>query len=417
MIAGKGAGGAGQTKIVRVIARLNVGGPSIHAVLLTQGLNDDRWASVLVTGTVGKLEGDMGYFADAQGVTPLVVPELGREISWFDDLTALRKLVGIFRRERPCIVHTHTAKAGTLGRLAALLAGVPIRIHTFHGHVFHGYFSPIKTALFLWIERCLAVVTTKIVAISAAQRDQLSGTFRIAPREKFSVIPLGLDLAPFLAIDRIQEPDGRREDSRPFHIGFVGRLVPIKRPALAVDAFRRLVEIRKGHVSPVLLFVGNGELREAVEDAAVRSGIRAHVRFIGWERDLGRVYEKLDVLLLTSENEGTPVALIEAMAAGVPFVATRVGGLPDLMAGREQVVRRDGGRTVFSVWDNGILVAPGDVDGAAAGMEYLLSDALLRRRMGDAGRAFVTARFSKERLVRDVATLYEQELAAVGLRR
>lgn len=414
MVLVRGFVDASPIKVVRIIARLNVGGPALHAVLLTEGLNNATVRSLLITGTVGRLEGDMGYFAEAHGVKPLVIPELGREISWFDDLAALWKLVRLFRQERPHIVHTHTAKAGTLGRVAALLAGVPIRIHTFHGHVFHGYFGPIKTALFLWIERCLAVMTTKIVAISDAQRDELSGRFRIASREKFAVIPLGLDLASFLVIERRRESDDGRGDGRPLQVGFVGRLVPIKRPALAVDAFRRLVDKRQGQDSTALLIVGSGELRESVEEAVAHAGLHERVRLVGWARDLARVYEWLDLVLLTSENEGTPVALIEAMAAGLPFVATRVGGIPDLMAGQERVVRSRDGRVAFSVWDNGVLAAPGDVEGLAAGMEYVLADAVRRRRMGQAGRDFVAARFSKDRLVGDVDALYKQALAAVG---
>lgn len=389
-------------KIVRVIGRLNIGGPAIHAVLLTEGLNDLQFQSTLVTGVIGKSEGDMLHVADQRGVTPLIIPELGREISWRDDVVALWKLYCLLVRERPDIVHTHTAKAGTLGRVAAMLAGVPIRIHTFHGHVFHGYFGSLKTRFFIVIERLLARWTTRIIAISDTQKAELSSHYQIAPADKFAVVPIGLDLASLL-----QGEAGRSEgDSREIVIGFVGRLVPVKNPSMALEAFERLVRMIPVGKRIRLVVVGDGELRAALEAQVKRSGIEQCVQFIGWQRDVATLYRQFDLVVLTSFNEGTPVVLIEAMAAGLPFVATRVGGMPDLMPGSGSAVRLTAGCRPVMVFSNGILVESGDVEGCAVAMASLIRDPVRMKNMGREGRQFVWPRYSKDRLVDDMRELY-----------
>jgi len=385
---------------------MNIGGPAIHAVFLTEGLNAGRFCSTLVTGMVGRAEGDMAYFAKQRGVIPLVVPELGREISWWDDLVSLWKLYRLLVRERPDIVHTHTSKAGAIGRVAALLARVPVRIHTFHGHVFHGYFGPLKTRLFVLIERCLALMTTRIVAISWAQLEDLAGRYRIAGREKFAVIPLGLDLASY----RFEGGGpGSREpgkDAQRAVIGLIGRLVPVKNPRMALRVFERLV--RNGTVAQAvrLIVVGDGELRPDLQEQVRQAGLEERVRFTGWKQDLADLYAKLDLVILTSLNEGTPVALLEAMAAGLPFVATRVGGVPDLTVGAERVVCGVNGHPRFSLFANGAVVEPNDEEGFTAAVEYLLSDRQGMKRMGVEGERLVRERYSKERLVRDTEALY-----------
>lgn len=392
-------------KIVRILGRMNIGGPAVHAVLLTEGLNHDQFRSILVSGMIGKSEGNMLYFARQHGVTPLIVPELGREISWRDDLVALWKLYRLLARERPDIVHTHTAKAGALGRVAAVLARVPIRIHTFHGHVLHGYFGPLKTRLFIAIERFLAAFTTKIVAISQTQLVELSDRYRLAAREKFRVIPLGLDLAPLL---RESEGDGRRKlgiAGREIVIGLVGRLVPVKNPHMAVGVFERLVRNAPAEQPFRFIVAGDGELRPALQEHVRRAGLEDRVLFTGWHQDLWELYSMLNLAILTSLNEGTPVVLIEAMASGLPFVATRVGGLSDLTVGSEQVMRGPDGRRLFSLFANGALAESGDVEGFAAAVEYLVCDRERMQRMGSEGRRFVSERFSKERLVRDTQEL------------
>ena len=401
-------------KIVRIIARLNIGGPALHTVLLTEGLNNERFHSILVTGVIGQGEGDMLYLARQRGVNPIIIPELGREISWRDDLIALWRVYRLLRRERPHIVHTHTAKAGTLGRVAAILAGVRIRIHTFHGHVFHSYFSPLKTRLFILIERVLARFTTKIVAISQAQLADLSGRYRIAAAGKFQVIPIGLDLAPLLegraGKQRVEPVESRGE----LTVGFVGRLVPVKNPLMACRVFERVVRAGKVRRRLRLVISGDGDLKPELEAYLRNARLESQVEFTGWYQDMSDLYRRLDAIILTSRNEGTPVALIEAMAASLPFVATAVGGVRDLMVGPERPTSGPDGRPPFTVFANGILAESGDEEGFAAALAHLLSDARAMAGMGREGRRFVRERFSKNRLVADMRALYEQCLHSRG---
>lgn len=395
-------------KVVRIIARLNIGGPAVHAVLLTEGLNGTEIRSTLIAGTVAPSEGDMMYFAQTHGVNPVGIPELGREISWRDDFVALWKIWRVLRTERPHIVHTHTAKAGTLGRIAAVFAGVPVRIHTFHGHVFHSYFGFIKTQVFLLIERGLALLTTKIVAISEAQLEELAVRYRIAPKSKFCVIPLGLDLAPLLAISRGEGARKIADSSTAIRIGFVGRLVPIKNPAMAVRVMKRLAE-QKSCTQPIRLVVaGDGELKGALLDLIREAHLGEYVQLVGWQKTLAEFYAGMDLAILTSLNEGTPVALIEAMAAGLPFVTTRVGGIENLMQGCREEFRRTDGRLLFWLYANGALVEPNDEEGFEAAVAYLLQSAARRECMGQEGRRFVKQQFSKDRLVNDMQTFYRQ---------
>lgn len=389
---------------------MNIGGPALHAVILTQGLNGPTQKSLLVSGAIATSEGDMAYIARERGVTPLLVPELGREVSLRSDLIALWKLYRICRRERPDIVHTHMAKAGTLGRIAALLAWVPVRIHTFHGHVFHSYFSSWKTRGFLLIERLLARVTTAFVAISDRQLEELADTYRIAPRRKFRMIPLGLELGPFLSMERPPARLQTGDQQSTTVIGLVGRLVPIKNPQMALQVLHRVISMGREE-GLRLVFVGDGELRADLEGEAHRLGLSGKVVFAGWQQDLPTLYSRLDVVIVTSFNEGTPVVLLEAMASGLPFVATRVGGIPDLTVGSEQVMRGEDGRTSFSVFDNGILVESGDIEGFGAAVAYLLGNPSRRDRMGLEGRKVVAERYSKERLIRDTQNLYSECLS------
>lgn len=403
-------------KIVRILGRLNIGGPAIHAVLLTEGLNDRQFHSILVTGTVGKSEGDMAYFAQQHGVHPLIVPELGREISWLEDIVALWKLYKILVRERPDIVHTHTAKAGTLGRIAAVLARVPIRIHTFHGHVFDGYFGRLKTKLFILIERILAVVTTRILAISQEQLLDLSIRYGIAPREKFRVVPLGFDLSPFLKGKALDERKGHSAGTEDIVIGLVGRLVHIKNPQMAVRAVESLAHDGSVAQRVRLIVAGDGELRVELQRQVRQAGLGDKIQFAGWLQNLPNLYASLDLLILTSLNEGTPVVLIEAMAAGLPFIATKVGGVSDLACGAEAVVYGSNGRPLFSVFANGVLVASGDDEGFAAALKFLCREPERRQRMGREGRRFVRELYSEERLLQDMQMLY-RECLEKGLQR
>lgn len=346
-------------KVVRIITRLNVGGPAIHTVLLTALLDPRQYRSVLVTGQEGPTEGSMRYLATERGVDLLVIPEVGREISWMDDLRALFKLIRLLRREKPDIVHTHTAKAGTLGRLAALVAlfGRKTALyHTFHGHVFHSYFSPLKTRLFIMIERFLGLFTHRLIAVSERTKQELV-EYGIAPADKIAVIPLGLDLDRFA---RCEQHRGElcRELGLPegaILIGLVARLVPVKGVHHFLQAASRVLAEAPG---TYFLIVGDGELRAELEAQAAELGLGQRVLFLGFRQDLSRIYADLDIVALSSLNEGLPVSLIEAMSSARVVVSTAVGGVPNLI--------RDG--------ETGFLVPPQDPEALASAFKRVLAD-------------------------------------------
>lgn len=384
--------GAPPVRVLRIVARLNVGGPAHHVTLLSASLDPQRYATLLLTGGTGPGEGSFEHLAAERGVRLRHVPGLGPALRPLDDLRALIALIREVRRFRPDIVHTHTAKAGMLGRVAARLAlgRRPIVVHTYHGHVLRGYFSPRTTAFYRALERGLARLSTRLVGVSQATVDDLV-ELGVAPRERFSVVPVGLDLAAFL---RVQPGTGpwRAElgaDADALVLAFVGRLVPIKRVDLLIEAVRRA---RQRGVDVRLAVIGDGELRAALEHQAAPLGDA--VRFLGFRRDLTAIAAGTDLAVLASDNEGTPVALIEAAAAGVPAIATDVGGVRDIVV--------DG--------RSGLLVPPGDADALADA----ICDADARRAelpaMGRAAREHVAGRFAAERLVADVGDLYDRLL-------
>jgi glycosyltransferase involved in cell wall biosynthesis len=378
----------GPRTVVRIIDRLNVGGPAIHAVVTSSGLDPSRYRTLLVIGSVEPGEADMGDLLDGSGIEYVVIPSLGRELRPLRDLMTTWHLVRLLRRVRPDVVHTHKAKAGALGRLAALVAGVPVRVHTFHGHVFHGYFGPRKTSAFLAVERALARVTTRLVALSTSLVDELVGQYAIADASRFQVVPLGLPLERFAAArgDRRTLRDELKIADEPL-VGIVGRMVPVKDHATflaaAAELLRRRPEVR-------FVVVGGGELEANLHARAKDLGLTNSIHFTGWRRDLDRVYPALDVLALSSINEGTPVSLIEAMTAGIPVAATAVGGVSDLL--------RQG--------DWGELSPPRDPIALAAAIERALTPAA--RRRADRIRTQVRTAFGAERLCDDLMNLYDQ---------
>jgi lipopolysaccharide/colanic/teichoic acid biosynthesis glycosyltransferase/glycosyltransferase involved in cell wall biosynthesis len=382
-------------KVLRVIARLNVGGPAIHVINLTRGIDATRFASTLVTGTENPGEGSMLDLALEQGVRPVVIPEIvGQATLKPRDLKALIALYRLIRRERPQVVHTHAAKPGVLGRVAARLAGVPVVVHTFHGHILHGYYGPWMSWLLRRMERMLAHLTDRIIAVSEQVKQDLV-RYGVAPAGKISVIPLGLELDSFLDCD-IHRGALRRElgitSDAPL-VGIVGRIFPIKNHRLFLEA-AALVAAKEPRARFVV--VGDGTLRPAMEALARQLGIWERTIFTGWRRDLPRVYADLDILVVSSDNEGTPVSAIEAMASGCPVVATRVGGLPDLV--------QDG--------EVGRLVPAGDAEAMAGAILGLLEAGDRARQMGRRARARVADRYRAERLCRDIEALYTELLAS-----
>ena len=340
----------------------------------------------------------MKYLADERGVTPCVIPELGREIHWQDDPIAFWKIFRLLRQIRPTIVHTHTAKAGMLGRVAAKLAGVPIIVHTFHGHVFHSYFSPRKTQFFLSIERTLAKFSDAIITISPKQRQEILG-YGIGTSEKVRQIGLGLELQPFVECDRLRGMLRRElqvDDDVPL-IGIVARLVPVKGHAYFLDAAHIVAQ---AFPNARFLIVGDGELRQELEAQADALQIRQHVIFLGFRRDLPHIYADLDVIALSSLNEGLPVTLIEGLAAGKPAVATNVGGVGDLVLHGK----------------SGLLVPSKESRALADALcDLLRRSPEERRQMGRIGRETVYPKYHVATLAQEIERLYDELLAARGI--
>lgn len=384
-------------RVLRVIARLNVGGPALHVSYLTRELDRIGYRTTLVAGTVGDTEGSMEYVARELGVQPLYVPELQREISVTDDLVAARRLLQVIREVRPDILHTHTAKAGAVGRMAAALAGSArpkAVVHTFHGHVLRGYFGPAKTEAFRQLERALARTSNALIAVSPEVRDDLVA-LGVAPADKIAVVRLGLDFDARLAAP----PDARARLRRELGIGtdtflvaWLGRMTEIKRADDLLHAFAAMRN--RGHDAQ-LLVVGDGPLRPDLEALAASLGIGSSTHFTGFRSDVGVIYAAADAVALTSANEGTPVSVIEAQAAGLPAVSTDVGGVRDVV--------RDG--------VSGFVVPPGEVMAIADRLGRLAGDEALRHRLGGAGREHAVSRYGIPRLVGDIDRLYRELLA------
>lgn len=386
-----------RVRVLRVIARMNVGGPAQHVSLLGGRLDRERYESLLLSGDLGPGEASFEALADRHGARHERVPCLGPEIDARRDARALASLTRTMRRFRPHIVHTHTAKAGALGRLAARLALGPraIVLHTYHGHVLSGYFGPRRTAMYRGIERALGRVSDCLIAVSQATVDELVA-LRVAPPERFRVVPLGLDLDRFLRIDPSDRGRALRAD---LGVGddevlavFVGRLVAIKR----VDVLLRGLAHARTRRAPVrLAIVGGGDSRAELERTAAALGLGDLVTFTGLRHDLDMLAAATDVAVLSSDNEGTPVSLIEAAAAARPAVATAVGGVADVVAPA-----------------TGMLVPARDARALGDALATLALDPRRRKRMGLAAREHVRERFDAGRLVADIDRLYLELLGA-----
>jgi len=389
-----------KVKIMTIIARLNIGGTAVHTILLADGLDKSRFDSMLVCGSLSKDEGDMSYYAVQKNIKPIFIPDLKRKINLVSDFAAFKNIFKLIKAERPDIIHTHTAKAGALGRLAGIIYNFfspqkQIKIvHTFHGHIFEGYFSKFKTKIFILIERLLAIFTHRIITLSESiKRDLVS--LGIGNENKIEVIPLGFELDGFLHL--------LPRENMSVNIGIVGRLVPVKNHRLFLRA-AGLVMKTAADIKLRFKIIGNGELRQELEEYAFNLGIRERVDFLGWQKDILEVYSGLDIVALTSVNEGTPVSLIESMASAKPIVATDVGGVRDLLG--KEIGLSEKTKGDFKVLERGIIVQSDDVTGFAAALAFLLQNKELRRNMGTLGREFVKDRFSRIRLIKDIENLY-----------
>lgn len=397
-----------KIKVLVVISRLNIGGPAIHVYILTNGLDPKKFESKLVTGKISPQEGDMSYLFGKNDKKPIIIPELQREISLKLDLKAFSRIFKILVKEKPDIVHTHTAKAGFTTRFAVFLYNLFRKekiqvVHTFHGHVFEGYFTKINTMMFVNIERLLARTTDAIIAISKSQKDELAYKYGIAPAEKIKTIELGFNLKPFV-VENSARGVFKKKLGLPDNvllIGIIGRLVPIKNHKMFFDAAKLFFQQNPDALVKFIV-VGDGELREELEAYCQYQGLNDGVIFCGWVKNVHYVYTDLDILALTSLNEGTPVSIIESMAYSVPVIATDVGGVQDLL-GIPDGHSSDG----FVVCERGVLCKKNDVDGFANGLKYLveIDDAKIEKTVRSA-RFFVEKKFSYDRFFQDIESLY-----------
>jgi glycosyltransferase involved in cell wall biosynthesis len=377
-------------KIVHVIARLNVGGAALSVLELAAGEQRRGHDVLVVAGTIPSGEASMEHVARELDVPSLHLRALQRELSFRNDSAATAALRRLLRTRRPDVLHTHTSKAGTTGRVAAMLSGSArpgAVVHTYHGHVLSGYFSPRRERFYRLVERALAPTADALVAVSTEVRDELV-SFGVAPSSKFTVIPYGFDLdrridtsAPTRAAKR--DEIGVAPDT--FVIGWAGRMTAIKRP-------EDLVQVLALVDDAVLVLAGDGELRGDIELLAQRLGVADRVRPLGYVEDMGSWYAAFDVFLLTSANEGAPVVAIEALAGGIPVVATAAGGTVNVV---------DDGET-------GLLAPIGDVGALADHVRRLRDDAELHARFGAEGRRRMRERFSTDRMVDDVERLYSR---------
>ena len=395
-------------RVLRILNRLIVGGPLLNASYLTKYMAPE-FETMLVVGEKEAHEKDASFFTDQLGIKPVYVPEMGRSISPLKDYGAYKKIKQLIREFKPDIVHTHAAKPGAIGRLAAAAMKVPVIVHTYHGHVFHSYFNSAKTKVFINIERYLGKKSSAIIAISEQQHRELVTDFRIAPANKFRIVPLGLDLDKFATGNEAQRQSfrtayGITDDT--IVITITGRMVPVKNHELFLQGINYLLQQSPKKIKAFI--VGDGETRAAMEIKARELGIGFSTEndvvydqplvFTSWRSDIDLINAGSDIITLTSFNEGTPVSLIEAHAAGKPVVSTRVGGIEAVVD--EKVT--------------GLLSDINDVQGYCNNLLELVNNDALRQQFGEVAAAKVKEKYSYQRLVNDMKGLYWELLGTGG---
>ncbi|WP_417266623.1 glycosyltransferase [Brumimicrobium sp.] len=382
-----------KIKVVRIINRFNIGGPTFNATFLTKFLGDD-FETTLIGGVPDEGEKDSLHILKEYGVEPIVIPDIQRNLSLSNDYKAYKKIKRILQEIQPDIVHTHASKAGFLGRAAAISLNIPVVVHTFHGHVFHSYFGPLKTGLFKQIERYLARKSTGIIAISALQKAELVEVHKIAPANKVQVIPLGFDLKKFS-----EDTDAKRKQIRQEYglkddevaIAIVGRLAPVKDH----DYFLQVIEnVLSSTEVPIRVFiVGDGSEKEHIQQkvAAINQKHPGSIVMTSWILDISTFNQGMDIVCLTSKNEGTPVSIIEAQASGLPVVSTDVGGVRDILA--------DG--------QAGFVIKRENIETYIDKLRLLIEDPSLRNKFANFGKQSVMDKFSYHRLVKDMSSYYK----------
>ncbi len=391
-------------KVLRIINRFNLGGPTYNVAYLTRYL-PEHYETLLIGGDREEGEDSSAFIPEKLGITPVIIPEIQREINWQQDRAAFKKIKSIIQDFKPDIVHTHASKAGAIGRLAASACKVPVVVHTFHGHVFHSYFGTLKTAFYKGVERYLSAKTDAIVAISEQQKHELCKIHRVAPEQKTHVIPLGFNLARFQ-----ENMDVKRQAFRSLYqissdeivIVIIGRLAPVKNHSMFLQSIAKLMAITNKKLRAFI--VGDGETRAKTEALARELAMKytdyninpiiAPLTFTSWITDIDRVLAGSDIVCLTSFNEGTPVSLIEAQAACKPIVSTEVGGIQDIVSKE----------TTF-------LTKVGDVGSFTSFLQRLTEQPELRQKMGQQGWELVSNRFHYTRLIKDMDRLYTSLLS------
>jgi glycosyltransferase involved in cell wall biosynthesis len=382
-----------KIKILRIINRFNIGGPTYNATFLTRFLSD-KFETLLIGGLPEDGEADSLHILDEYGVKPILIPELKRNPNFLSDRKALKKIKAIIREFQPDIVHTHAAKAGALGRKAAFDCKVPVIVHTFHGHVLHSYFGKIKSEIFRRIEKRLASQSTGIIAISQQQKNELSERFHIAPKNKIEVIQLGFDLNPFQEDIQKKRIETRKEhnlEDNQIAVAIIGRLAPIKNHNLFLEA----IEIAKSKSTKRIVFfiVGDGEERTNIENqiSKIKDRQQIDIRMTSWIHDIKTFNAGMDIICLTSNNEGTPVSLIEAQACNIPIITTDVGGVRDIVKNNE----------------TGYIVPKNNAEIFAEKLLLLIEDEKNRKKLSQNGWSFVKDNFHYTRLVKDMESYYE----------
>lgn len=390
-------------RVLRIINRLNLGGPTYNAAYLSKYM-EPEFETLLVSGMKDDAEESSEFIVKNLDLHPVYLPEMYRELNPFRDYKSYYKIRKLIEEFKPDIVHTHAAKAGAVGRLAASHSGVKVIIHTFHGHVFHSYFGTAKTRVFLEIERYLAKRTTKIVTLSEIQKQELSETYKVAPPEKFEIIPLGFDLRKF-EDNQIEKRNKFRAEYNlgddEIAIGIVGRLVPIKNHELFLKALKIVSERTTKKVRAFI--IGDGEERMKIETLAQSLGLKFNnenlkekniLMFTGWIKDIDVSNAGMDIIALTSNNEGTPVSLIEAQSSGKPIVSTNVGGIENILIKNETA----------------LLSPVSDEITFANNLLQIIEDDEMREKFSKKGADFVRNKFSYQRLCSDMSKFYNSLL-------
>ena len=393
-----------MARILQIVNRLNLGGITYNAASITARLRPEH-ETMLVAGMKDDQEESSEFMLNNLGLEAVYIPDMRREINLKADYKAYKHLLKIIREFKPDVVHTHAAKAGILGRLAARRAGVKVIVHTFHGHVFHSYFGKFKTRFFLEIERFLARLSHGIIAISELQKKELCEIYKVCACEKIHIVELGYDLYPFQNDVKKKRADFRNKydvADDVILVGMIGRLVPIKNITLFIDCWEDLVKVNGSKIKAFI--IGDGEQRFDLQEHCRKLGLKistpenqdndVNLVFTSWIHQIDWAMAGIDILALTSLNEGTPASLIEAQAAGKPIVSSKVGGIANIVIE---------GETAF-------LVEAGDKKAFTQTLQKLIQDADLRDRMKLAGPQFALNRFHYQRLTEDIRTLYNKLL-------